>query len=844
MYLLTGCSQEKNTLFSRTYHNTTAHYNAYFLARERMKEVDFTLWQSHKDDYTGVIEIYPTLLKEKRQAITSNLEDIIKKAALPVTKHKNSKWVDDSYILLGKARLYQGDFKLASETFKYVNTKGEDINAKHQALVFLMRTYIDSASFDNANTVFDYLAKQKLNNDNLRDFLFVKAYYHARLDEFNKMPGYLEQAIPFIKRKEYKARIHFIIGQIYQLMNAEKEAYKNYTKTLKNNPPYELSFYTKLNLAQVTELSKSNDKKRIQKYFKKLLKDKKNVEYKDKIYYEMGMFEFKQGNVPPAIKYLETSLQQKSTNTFQKSLTYLRMGKIYYENVKNFELAKLYYDSTVAILDPKNKNFKAISERQKVLADFVKQLRIVRLEDSLQKIAKLDSASLNRLIEKVIAQEKEAEKLQEAREKALEERSKGVATTQEDNLDFSGKKWYFYNSTLIAAGKKDFEKKWGKRILEDNWRRSTKDNSNNFNTEPSAADTSNLNASLAKDSIKEAPIDVMANYKKDIPYTQAQVDSSNSRLSKAMYNLGKIYNQKLEEQQNAAVTFETFLTRFPTHDKTPEVMYFLYLIYTEAKDAKADVYRDKLFTEYPNSLYARLIKNPNYLRDSKEANQRAASMYKVAYEMYTSGQYSSADSLISMINSTYPENDIHDKLALLKIIIVGKTKNALVYKDQLQAFVQKNPKSDLVPKANELIVATDRFIEGKTKKGRSIDSLAIQYKTNFNEGHSVGFYVSKSKKQKEILKDINAFNRSEDNYKKLKSSVVNLNDTISVFLVNGMVDKDDAKRYLIFLKNEKNMQADVSDIANSIFVISESNIPLLVKSKYIQGYINFYRENY
>ena len=63
------------------------------------------------------------------------------------------------------------------------------------------------------------------------------------------------------------------------------------------NPEYEVDFYARLYLAQVTEISRSKSVNAALKSFRKLLKDSKNKEFKDKIYYEMGVFELKQKNL-------------------------------------------------------------------------------------------------------------------------------------------------------------------------------------------------------------------------------------------------------------------------------------------------------------------------------------------------------------------------------------------------------------------------------------------------------------------------------------------------------------------------------------------------------------------
>ena len=148
-----SCSSEKNTALNRAYHNTTAHYNAYFYGLERIKSVENGIKNSQQPDYDHILRIFPAIDSTYKETYKAELEDCIKKASLVIQYHKNSKWVDDSYNLIGLARMYGYDFPNAIETFKYVNTKGEDVNAKHFALVNLMRTFIENKDMSNAEAV-------------------------------------------------------------------------------------------------------------------------------------------------------------------------------------------------------------------------------------------------------------------------------------------------------------------------------------------------------------------------------------------------------------------------------------------------------------------------------------------------------------------------------------------------------------------------------------------------------------------------------------------------------------------------------------------------------------------
>lgn len=856
LFFISGCSQDSYSLVNRTYHNTTAHYNAYFLAREKMKEIDGQIWQANVDDYNKVLKIYPNIDEGLKTTITPGLEEVIKKAALPVTKHKNSKWVDDSYILIGKSRLYQEDFTLALETFKFVNTKGADVNARHKALIYLMRTFIVTKDYDHANAVFDYLKKEKLNKDNSADFYVTRAYYYTIMEDYKKAEAYLTLAVKDISKKDFKARIHFIIAQINQLNENNKEAFTNYNQVLKNNPTYELSFYTKLYRTQVSELKDQDDKKKIENYFQKLLKDKKNVEYKDKIYYEMGMFDLKQDHVKPAVSLFKKSLLEKSINKYQKATTYLRLGKIYYENLQDYENAKLYYDSTVSVWDPKDKEFRIISQRQKVLEEFVNQLRIVQREDSLQRLAAMDSVSLDKFFDNLIAENEKKQKEEERRAKAAAEREErlkfnaannNTADPGQQNMDnFGGQKWYFYNPTLMASGRTEFIKKWGNRPLEDNWRRAVKEKPTN--ADPSANEGSDSTV-VAEKIIEKSPEEVKREIKQgflgDIPFTEEQMMASNAKLEDGLYNLGKIYNLKLNERENAIATFEEYVSKFNEEENTPEVMYFLYLLYKDKPDeAKMNFYQEKIFERFPSSIFAKIIRNPNYLSEAKASNIQAAVMYKDAYQLYKDNEFYPADSMVKTIKSRYPENDIMDKLAFLEALIIGKTKNEVQYKANLESFITTYNTSDVLPLAKKYLAATDVFISDKTKSGSELDSNSIRYKNTIDGPHIFGAEFPSAVKVSEVFKLFERFH--SNNYSKISFSVdsLTMNDSTYIVVVKEFADKNDAKRYLIEARNDKGLTSTYNDFKNALFVITPQNFELLKRSKYLKDYVKFYLDKY
>ncbi|HWZ23015.1 MAG TPA: tetratricopeptide repeat protein, partial [Cytophagaceae bacterium] len=612
-----------------------------------------------------------------------------------------------------------------------------------------------------------------------------------------------------------------------------------------------------LYLAQVTSLSSASDKKKTERYFRKLLKDKKNLEYRDKIYYEMALFEYKQDKYPGAISYLEKSIAESKGNKFQKGASYLKLGEIYYTNLRNYEVSKLYYDSTVAIWDKNDKQYKEIAERQRVLEEFVKNLLVVRREDSLQRLARMDTVTLSKFIDKVISDEEEAKVKKEKQDVALAKKKVELASTGPQIIDNNANPsdpstFYFYNATAIARGSTDFVTKWGNRKLEDNWRRSTKEAPANSPDNTAAQDTTATNntAKALKDtaSAVKKPTVNKSLYYQDIPFTQAQMDTSNKRIQEGLYNLGRIYNLKLNEPEDAIKTFEDLLKRYPHYENAAEVLYFLHLLNKDQKHLeRAEYYKKKLIDEYPKSIYAKMLQNPNYLQESKEENKMVAGLYKQAFEMYDRNDYIAADSLLANIIKVHPENDNMDRIQLLRIIITGRTKNALVYETQLQAFINSkdNENSPLLPKAKELLASSNQYLQDLSQRGDSVRTTDVRYSTNTSKPHYFVCVFENRKAKKEVVqKQFVAYNKKYNADQELNVEVMKVSDTTFAIVVKTFEAMYPSKQYRDHIINPGVTFKPFESAIYKSFFITDDNYKLFFKDKNVNTYLEFFKNNY
>ncbi|MBC8081805.1 MAG: tetratricopeptide repeat protein, partial [Hymenobacter sp.] len=743
---LSGCASERRGMVGRAYNNMAARDNGYFLAREKLREVETKLYQARQNDYNRVLPLFPTMDEATVTSIATELEDVVKKASLPIQYRSASDWTDDAYVLIGKTRYYKMEYEDAAKTLKYVNSTSKDPDAKHEALIWLMRTFLATKELESAKAVSDVLDKEEGREANAKELFLTRAEYYLRTDEPLKAIENLEKAVPLVEPKNERSRTRYILAQLYQAQGDDKKAYAELNKILKKNPPYELDFYSKLMLGQVSDLN-NDDKARLDKYFAKLLKDTKNKEYRDKIYYEMARLSYRQQRYDEALALLQKSARAPSANRAQKSYTYLLAGRIYYENLQKYRLAATYYDSTVQNLAKDAPDFAAVSERAGILKDFAQQFTTIETQDSLQALARLDTVTLRTRLTayadtELETRRKAAEALTAQLERDQErensrQTSTGLSTSRDLQTDINpedfvsgstGPKWYFDNPTALSTARAEFIRKWGDRPLQDNWRTvrvasSSPVSANGGNvpvsitgankTSVTAGATTELGRALADADPAVQRKALVAQYRQALPLTSAQLAASNKLVEEAMFALGGIYNQQLREPLPAIQTYEKLLPRFPASPHTPEIYYSLYLIFKEQKQPEmAENYALGLRQEFPNSAYARLVADPEYLRRTSLVNKEVAVRVDSAFVLYKNQDFKKASALLARTAKKFPESDLNDRIAFQNALIDLRTQPPLTAKASLEKFLKDYEQSPLGGEARTLLSSYKKYETG------------------------------------------------------------------------------------------------------------------------------------
>ena len=805
------------------YEDSTARFNSYFIANENIKKVQNIIYDAYKWNYDEIIPIISPLDSNNISQYSDLTNNAIEKASLLIQRHPESSLVMDSYILIGLSRLYNFEFKNAEITFKYVNTKSKNIKTSTLALIYLMRSYFENNKIQESLEVYNYLRKVEMNKKNKISFHLNAAFIFQNIKNYDEVIKNLNLIEEEVTNKNQQSKILFLIGQIYQEKGFKNEAYKYYRKCLKNNPSFELEFYTKLNLAKVTELTNSNDIKKIYKYFNKLLRDKKNENYLDKIFFEIGEFEYNQNKIDLAIINYNKSLNSSESSSDQKYLNYKKLAEIYYNDFREYEISKLYYDSTLNNTNRENKEYKNLNERREILLGLVENLKLIEENDSLIQLSLLDRKEINKIVDNYISRLKKEEK---KREKLDENFS--FNDNQQEIIDenLSKNTWYFYNDVVMTRGRDEFKRIWGNRKLTDNWRISRKIKLIEMEETNIKNDESPISVSSKENNSNEINKE---NLFKKIPFEETEKNNLKKQIEIAYFKVGKIYIQQLNEFQLGKNYFDKLLIEFNKSEYIPEVLYLLYLTTKEDENNIADIYKEKLLNDFPNNLFTKLIINPNYEQDQFAENTFLIGEYNSLFKKYENKDYDFVITKSNSIISNYSKNGLHEKFILLKALANGELHGNFIFQLNIKKILNNVTNNDIIQFSKELLKSSE-----EVNRDYIFSGIPEFNQHNNEEKFYLVFVVNKddnlvSKISNEInnmIKDKNFNLYFINRFKYTK------NETLIV------VSNLNYEKYNILINDFELRYKEKIPILSK-FVIAESNMKILFETKSHFEYLNF-----
>ena len=883
-----SCSTKRNTGLTRGYHNLTAHYNAFFNGRESYKEGIKKIEKTIKDDFTTFIPVFPISNEAASKSASSEMDAALLKSAKVIKLHsitvkpkrksgtlsKKKKefynkteycnWVDDSWFLTGKSKLVNHDYYGAEEAFEYIIKEYTNQEIKYDASIWLARTYNEMGKYKDSKNILDRVEGEKdFPKRLLKDLTLTYA------DLFMKEKKY-EDAIPKLKtalklkcKKREKARYYYILAQLYQKSNQYTNASDCYTQVTKLNPPYEMIFNAQINRATCFDMGSGNAGQ-IRKQLNKMLKDDKNIDYRDQIYFALANLYQKEKETEKALDLYKMSARSSISNSTQKALSYLAVADIYFGQQK-YILAQNYYDSTMTFLDQKYVDYPIIEAKSKNLSELVNSLIIIQNEDSLQRIAALPEKDRNKLIDNLIQeiiQEEERKKQEEQQQQVNSMMYMQNQQNQSFNNNLGGGKWYFYNPATLSFGMSEFKKKWGNRKLEDDWRRKNKAVTMSANGE----ELTNSADSVVKPAITDNK--KREYYLQYLPLNDSLLALSNARTEDALFNSGEAYKNRLKNYPLSIIQFETLINRYPQSRYILQAYYYLYSMNNELKnDANALKYKNLILQKFPESNYAHILSNPNYMKELEEKKGVINQLYDQAYQEFKNRDYNKVFNYCRQADSLFSNNYISAKFKLLKALSTGGAGDIDGFKNSLNSIIEKYPGTEekttaenilaYVSKGDYSYLAQQALVQQSNQNQNQVQNTQNQvdsvptpvvdelYKIDDSDKQYFVILLDKNADIYRLKYNLFGYNIDYFSMFDFEISTGTWNDRYQLIKVLPFASRKEAVKYYKSANKHKDIVfKGIDERQYKFFVISETNIPVLQADKDFDRYMNFFTGKY
>ncbi len=858
---LKAATIKKNTWVIRTYHNVTAYYNVYFNANDSYEEGVRMTEEQYPFDYTKTLPIFTFGAEEIPGMVSGEMTRALEKSDKTIKKHsitnkpeikkgkrlskKEQEFynkreycnsVDNAYLLIGKANLFLHEYDLAERAFDLVTVDYGPDETSYEARIW---NAVLAGERDNVQREREIITT--LQNDKKFPKEHGKLLNRAYADLLIKEKKYGD-AIPRVERvikdswnRTANQRYHFILGQLYQQIGNPKKAISHYTSVVRRFPNYDMEFHAKLNKAF---LSSGSQGENMRKTLEKLVKDEKNKDYLDKIYFALAGIEMRAGRTEQAITYYKLSAANSKGDSPQRIVSCLTLAK-YFESKGDYEPAQAYYDSTAMVMPKDDPEYEMVSNKAQNLGKLAVNLRIIKTEDSLQRIAKMTPSDRKKYVEKQIAQAKADE---EKRQREAEYRLAREAAAAEAASAFgqpSTGKWYFYNPQVMSRGLAEFKKTWGDRRLADDWRRGSKTVMNDFPT---------MEEAEQQPEEEQLPQTQTAEYYlANVPFTDSAIMESDKRLVEAHFEAGMVYKDYIYDKPNAIEMFETLNKRFPNNRHKLEAYFYLYVLNNETENtARAEYYKNLLVTEYPDELLTKYVLDPKFVSDKEVREQEANKLYSEAYTLYQSSKYSHAVALTEKGMQQYKDIAVFaSKFKLLNVMATAGNGNIGQYIAGLNEVVKEYGGSEAATAAQEILSIVQKreltLVSEQQAAPVAAQQPTVDYSTD--EGASVfAIIVPKATNMNQLKFNFISFNADIDADDLIVSNKA-FNNDLEIVIISPFKTQAEAYAYYKQVKRLPAIFRDIKMESHSMFSITEHNLALLEQSKIISLYVTFFQNN-
>lgn len=891
--LLSSCSTQKAKWGNVQYHNITCHYNVWWNGNESLKAGREKLHKAVVDDYTLLLQPENLGTEDNARSVNPKMDRAIEKGVKGIKKHsifvkgeEHVPYIKECYLLTAYATFYKQDYLSTANTCNILISQFSGTRAGDEGAVLLARCLIRDKRYAEAEAALDQLvlnlAKGNFSRSQ-RDKLY-SAMVEATVpqEKYKKAVEYIRLAVESSSSRQEKARLTFLMAQIYQLLDKRPVAAKYYHKVLSYSPEYVMEFNARLGEASCADLEHS-DIAKLERQLDAMLRDKKNEEYRDQIYFAKGEMFLGVKDAQRACDNYRLSVAVSKNNPSCKARSAIRLGEVLYEQYENYDLAQVYYDTAMQIIKSDYPKYSAIKKRADILTELVSYTRVYERNDSILAVAALPESERMALIQATIDTLKKREL--EARERELLAEMMAETKAQQNTLNGD---WYFYNPNTVQKGKETFRQRWGLRALEDLWFLSNKisltmqlpeDEKEDTDTESDSitvVDSSALALANSKYGNPNDPHDI-AYYLKDIPTSRHQLDSIDSLTSASLLGAAYIYYDGIHNTQRALACYLRLAKDYTAYDDIVQAFFMLYRIYDrQGNTPQANYYRDMVLRGFPDSDFANLIRDNEYYRELIARNQRVEDDYARVYDLYQSRRYSSVVILAQQAEELYPASPMLPRFRFWRALATAAGGDTEAAVSQLKTIIQSASETDsIVPIAqaqidlilsdsslvasrhSEVITASDEQ-RARDKKAQSTvqpssqtapedelppEARIYRYRER-QQYYAIIIVDDRRVKATELQYRLSDFNTQYYSNSGYKVNALLFTDSTQLITIHRFVDDNEAMAYYRHLVSSDSPLSQLAPADHTEFIISTQNYATFYNRKNIPAYMAFFRKYY
>lgn len=842
----TGCGKHRKSFVARNWHSFLSLFNGYYNANIKYKEGARETEKAYKVNQDGLIPVFAW--DTEGTAGAANFDESIKKCDVVIFKHPYGKWIDDCRYLNGRSNFYKHNSATATLNFEYVLAAFPKSDLVPDVKVWLAKSYYLQGYPDKALNYLDKNLKKSTLPAKLRgEAAVLEATIFAKKEKYDKAIDALSSNMDYIRGRKQKARAKYLLAQLYARAGKFPKAYESYMACVKMKTDYELDFNARLQMVRLIaeQPSLSDRNNETTRLLKELLREEKNKDFLDQIYYEFAMLESRKGNHDKALSYLRKSLDSSTKNVRQKTLSYYRSGHILFHNKEDYPQAQLYFDSAATVVKPENPEYKEVKAMAEILKEYVTHYNNVILHDSLLVLSGMSPTRREQAVDKLITEEKRKKKEANDKQKELQEnQAMNQMMNQQQSMSGMGNtlassSFNFDDPAKASSGKLQFQRTWGNRKNEDNWRRSKRPNAGVADQAKEEQKKDPKEESEYWDKKREA-------YLAAIPTGDAAKKESNRLIEEGYFGIAQIYHKKLDMPEKAIPWYEKLIKRYPDSPYFLKSYYALYTIYRDLKAPKANTYRSYILNNHPNSIYARLVRSQDITEELRRAEQTFEGAYGALYTIYTDKEYGTVVDFANYILNTFPEKAGFPGVLYLKGLCFGKLGNVdsmrWVYQDLIKAY----PESEQATVAKRTLELLDGNM-GKTPGPAAAPTGEDRFKDftkNIAPGDEVVVIIPVVNEKLNInelkikISDFNGANFSQD---KLTVSGL-MYKQYYVSMVQKFSDYRFAWRYVQSVRNDPKLGMLAQNPGKQIVFITRRNLNTCIQKSNLEDYLDFFEK--